>query len=710
MGEIVHFVGRNELSAKENLAAYVEHAKRNMPFTDVTWESNSWDITTFNIGRAQGNSKKIAHFKSIRDESGNKPIVQVPFEGPFLDFAKSVFSDTMRRLRLVEFKRHLYALQSIEQALINAKLDPCVTQVTPFVMDAAAELLKARFKDAWATARVLERIVTESINPARLTPVLIEWSSPITYNAPVRNDRVATKQSEKAVERLPSIESILALADIHHKSVHIPDRITTSFVTLAMYAPSRASEILSLPINCLRTADTREGSILGIAWEPAKGAGVVTKFSASDEFEAVVKETVNYLTVLGAPARTAAEWYANNPGILYLPPGTEHLRGQPVTLHEIVTILGKENPINPSHADRYGLVKTGTRTTDKSRRGPEAQNAHWVGLYEFESLEKYVLGRLPAIFPILDGHTNIKWHEALFVLPDNSLVPTADSLLYVPSPISINQINNQLGANPGGRTVFSRNAKANPDGSPIAITTHDFRHLLNTLAQSKHLSEALIAFWSGRKNLSQNEWYDHLPQEAFIEAYLKLGVQARPMTVEGHLKDKVKSISIQHGLTRDEALRLELGATHRTRYGICRHDHALTPCPKDKDCVSCTEHTFVKGDKRHHDEALFQHKLHAKAVADAEKAVEEGQPGATRWLLLNKPKFERWSLVLDMMNDPSIPDGTLLTLPPSENSQSKAGLAQAVRIINVDIQTVDKQAADDSADEDEELLMELGLL
>lgn len=224
------------------------------------------------------------------------------------------------------------------------------------------------------------------------------------------------------------------------------------------------------------------------------------------------------------------------------------------------------------------------------------------------------------------------------------------------------------------------------------------------------MSEALIAFWSGRKNVSQNEWYDHLPQEALIEAYLKLGEQARPVRVEGHLKDKVESISIQHGLTRDEALRLELGATHRTRYGICRHDHALTPCPKDKDCVNCTEHTFVKGDKRHHDEAEFQHKLHAKAVADAEKAVEEGQPGATRWLKLNQPKLERWRLVLDMMNDPAIPDGTLLTLPPSENSQSKAGLAQAVRLINVDTQAVDKQSFDDSADEDEELLMELGLL
>lgn len=294
------------------------------------------------------------------------------------------------------------------------------------------------------------------------------------------------------------------------------------------------------------------------------------------------------------------------------------------------------------------------------------------------------------------------------MFPEHILMPYAEPLLYVPSPLSTNQINNQLGANPGGITVFSRNGKVNPDGSPIAITTHDFRHLLNTLAQSKHLSESLIAFWSGRKNVGQNEWYDHLPQEAFIEAYLKLGAQAQPVNVHGHLEAKVTSISIGHGLTREEALRLELGATHRTRYGICRHEHALTPCPKDKDCVTCTEHTFVKGDKRHHDEAVFQFKLHEKAVVDAEKAVKRGEPGASRWLKLHQPKLERWRLVLDMMNDPAIPDGTLLTLPPPDNAQSKAGLAQAVRIVNADGKAIETQDADAAADEDEELLLEMG--
>lgn len=532
MGAIFHFVGRNDLSAKENLNPYIEHARKNTPFANIEWKDDIWDITTFVIGRAQGKTRKLAYFKSLRDPSGSKQMVQVPLDPNFMSFAKAAFSESMRRLRLVEYNRHLSALRVIEQALISAGLNPCITNLTPFILDNAAEILREKYQNPWAMGRVLERIVTEIINPARLTPLLLEWRSPMEYAAPVRNDRVSTN-SEKHTSRLPRLESILALADIHYKSKSMPDRVATAFVTLAMYAPSRASEILSLPVNCIRHADTKDGPTMGIAWAPAKGAMSMTKFAASDEFEAVIESTVNYLAELGAPARKAAEWYFNNPKDLYLPPGTEHLRGSPITLQEVSQILGKETAIQTSHAKRgYGLIATGRVTNERSRM-QDSRKTGLAPLYEFDSLERYVLGKLPAIFPILDGHTKIKWHEALFVLPTNVLRPDGETLLYLPSPISTNQINHQLGTNPNGVTVFTRNGKANPDGSPMGISTHAFRHLLNTLAQSKHLSEALIAFWSGRKNISQNEWYDHLPQEAFIEAYLKLGDVGKPMQVAG---------------------------------------------------------------------------------------------------------------------------------------------------------------------------------
>lgn len=126
--------------------------------------------------------------------------------------------------------------------------------------------------------------------------------------------------------------------------------------------------------------------------------------------------------------------------------------------------------------------------------------------------------------------------------------------------------------------------------------------------------------------------------------------------------------------------------------------------------MSCGEHTFVKGDQRHQDEAEFQFKLHEKAVADAQAALARGEAGASRWLKLNVPKAERWRLVLEKLNDPTIAKGTLITLPPPEHPQSKAGLAEAVRIIDQIGRHAEasKALSDEGADEDEKLLLDMG--
>lgn len=703
MGEIVHFVGKAGLVAGENLEQFILHAKVNTPFSNVCWKDNSWNITSFKIGKNQGKTKKIAHFKALRDPSGSKSIVEIPLSMPFLEFAKSAFSEIMRRFQLSEFRRYLYAMQAIEQALLDAGKSACVTEVDANILDDAAKLLQTRFADAWSVGRCLERLTTQIIAPAKLTPVPLDWVSPIAYKQPTRSDRVAPKHNDKVVSRLPSVQTILDLAEIHHTSEHIPDRVVTSFVTLAMFAPSRGSEILSLPVNCIRHVQGEDGLMMGLAWDPAKGGTPLTKFAASEQFEKLASETVEFLINLGESARKAALWYTENPGKLYLPRGMEHLRDNPVTLYEAAKIMGKDTAINSSHAPRYGLVKVEGKTTDPARRSDP--NGHWAGLFDFTSLEKYVLAKLPEIFPILDGSTGLKWHEGLFVLPENILSPTAETLHNVPAVLSVNQFNNQLGANPGGVTIFSRHGKTQRDGSPMAITTHGFRHLLNTLAQRKHLSESLIAFWSGRKDVKQNKWYDHVPQEAFIEAYLNLGDNVGGIASGEALSEKIQGLIASHGMTEQEAMRVELGAISVTRFGLCKHDYALTPCPLDKDCSNCSEHVFVKGDKRHRKEAEFQYNIHAKAVSAATAALQSGEPGAARWLKQNQPRMERWALVLEKMNDPSIADGTMITLPPPENTQSKTGLAHAVRMITTD---ADQPPVADSADETEDALMSMG--
>jgi len=118
------------------------------------------------------------------------------------------------------------------------------------------------------------------------------------------------------------------------------------------------------------------------------------------------------------------------------------------------------------------------------------------------------------------------------------------------------------------------------------------------------------------------------------------------------------------------------------RLAAMRHDYSLTPCPKDKDCQNCGEHAFVKGDERHYKEAFYQYYILQKALENAYTAQSNGESGASRWIKQNAPKLERWRKALELMADSSIPNGTLISPPPPDHSQSKTGLSEAVKLVN----------------------------
>src|SRR5690606_14847382 len=96
-------------------------------------------------------------------------------------------------------------------------------------------------------------------------------------------------------------------------------------------------------------------------------------------------------------------------------------------------------------------------------------------------------------------------------------------------------------------------------------------------------------------------------------------------------------------ISRNDALRMELGSTITTRYGICRHDYSLTPCPKDKDCIRCGENTFLKGNQGQLSEARSQLAIHTAALAQVEIAIAGGEAfGAEEWRGRHAEKAERW--------------------------------------------------------------------
>ena len=103
-----------------------------------------------------------------------------------------------------------------------------------------------------------------------------------------------------------------------------------------MFAPSRVSEILTLPLVC----ETEMGGLYGLSWRPSKGGAPLTKFATNEDWAGVTRTAIARIRKLGKSARRAAAWYAEHPRELCLPTGYEHLRGQGVTQREVYAILG----------------------------------------------------------------------------------------------------------------------------------------------------------------------------------------------------------------------------------------------------------------------------------------------------------------------------------------------------------------------------------
>jgi hypothetical protein len=685
--------------AKKNLAEYIATAKLCFPFEGIQWSQNSWDITLFIPRRGQAKKRLTVHFhkRTIKDRHATT----TPLHLEFIDFAKALFSTTMSIKMLSGPERIVSALRYMEKALIDQSIEPCITNLTNDVLDGLAIQVEQDLKRPWNILNTVQRIVNV-IENKRLSVEPLCWVNPIRFGNPPRNDR--TSQEHDKTIKLPSIQAICELGAIHNESTAINDKVTTCFVALAMFAPSRSCEILTLPVNCVTSAESREGPVMGIAWRPAKGGMPLTKYAASEESETLALNAIEYLTQLGETARIAAKWYRENPGKLYLPQPFEHLRNQPLTLREASQIIGRETDIPSCDAMTFGLKTTHTVTRDPTRNWRESGTL--AKLYFFEGLEKWVISCLPPTFPILDKETQLHWDEGLFVLPRNCLRPRAAINYNIPDTFSTSSFNNQMGGF-SNHSIFMRNNKRDSTGNPYKVTTHQIRHLLDTLAESKYLSQELIAFWSGRKSAAQNEWYNHLPQEAYIEAYVKLGEEGPDLEVRGPLVEKATAVARNNLISYEEAVKIELGSIQATEYGLCRHQFALTPCPKDKNCSGCGEFTFMKGDEKSRKSASVQLTIFINAVSQCQKAVSENSPGAARWLAFNQEKLARWQMIMDIHNDEGIPDGTLISLPPPKNSQSKTSLAMQVEKLNTQIPVKQFSADGDDAGGDGKLLDDL---
>ncbi|EID8805276.1 integrase, partial [Escherichia coli] len=219
-------------------------------------------------------------------------------------------------------------------------------------------------------------------------------------------------------------------------------------------------------------------------------------------------------------------------------------------------------------------------------------------------------------------------------------------------------------------SIFDRHRYHAVNGEPVKLTSHQARHLLNTIAQRGGLSNLEIAKWSGRADVKQNRTYNHMTE------YELVGMAER-LDSSKALFGPAGEVAKHFPVTMLEFNTLEHAAVHVTEYGYCVHDYTIGPCEKFRDCINCNEQVCIKGEDT---EILDRIKKRLVTLEQmlciADEAVESGEMGADRWYQYHKKTVTRLRELVAILENPDIENGAQIKLRGNDFSQLRRVVAK----------------------------------
>lgn len=594
-----------------------------------------------------------------------------------IEFAKAYVKYQRIKSKL-RTKDTILSIRAIEQICLDRYGEVDLTKLVIADFDLAAENVKVNYKasSAYHVGRQL-KILLDFLRQLKIV-ALPEWKNPI--KKPADKSIVLDEESEEhRASKLPDEDAIFALADIFsRKDSELSDRdiFVTSAVSLLLAAPERASELFFLKHNCIHEEEVQTLSksslglvadasniekVLGIRWYAQKNYGYDIKYIPSVMIP-TVKRAVERLIKMSEKPRHLAyllEISDKFPRHDLCPKVPDD---QLLKRSEVLLAMGFDvSQYNDSQANDSGKVFLNARDIPISN-------------YEvcLNDLNILLRNRLPKDFPYVPFQTGngvkVKWSEALFacfVHQFNKSKSTIFSELWMPH---IGTLNEDL--SPTRKKLRGKNELSNRQAifqrwgyGDHSITTHQFRHLLNTIANTNGMDSLLLAKWSGRADIKQNRVYDHTTVEDRNYSLIEM----QKNEVGAINTDSTFKFQIATPRTLQELNTKTTLSMHTTEFGLCTHSYIDEPCLKYRNCLNCTEHVCIKGDAEK--KKRLQNRLKKEKIlwAKDKVSVSKNVTGATVWLEIRELTIKRCEQMITLLDDPNIPDGTPLSIPPSED-------------------------------------------
>lgn len=627
------------------------------------WDSDAWQVGASFVTKGQNRHNRVLAFHNRESKLTNRqeivggaPLVQAlkEFAKAYVRYMHSTspvsFENTMKRLG---------ALQFVEAGFRSLALEPLIEHLNVTVLNAAVSLAREGVGPGrhYQFALYIQQIHRFCLDRKFLVAPF-QWKHGVR-KPKERTEAIGTEAKEWRNEKLPSPEAYLALAHIYRNAEAFIDRLYSSITVIFVAIPIRIHEVLQLREDCEvfdRVKDPETGEdrdAYGIRVFPGKGNPAQVKWVPT-QMASVVKEAIARIREMCAEARAVAAWYEKNPGELWLPPHLEKFRnGEWVPIQHVASILTNQTMSKAANWVR----RQGVEWRSDKVSGSSGEKMTEVRL---SSLAERLLKDLPKDFPKFNGNENQTYSQTLALLRQNEAHSQRGIYLTLIEPVTIQSYDHWLGGHDGGKkpSVFERWGFKEKDGCPISISSHGFRHWLNTVAQLKGLSDLDIAMWSGR-DIQQNKAYNHVTSDemlSLIRAALDDGSGIGPMFEAGRM------VGINHPVDRSEFADAQIGAALTTELGICVHDYSLLPCQFHGACLDCSENVLIKGDARHRENIAKRLDLSSRQLNDALWAMGTDHFGADKWVQSHEATIARMRQILAIHDDPAIPDGTFVSL------------------------------------------------
>lgn len=641
---VIVFTPKAERDAAENLSEFISMSRSQLTIfgAGLDFDDMEWDVTEVIQQKGRGKERVRVCF-STQESAGDTLPTQMA--KPFVLFAKAYvrYMQGIRPTKNQAFR--VTALRALDAAFRKSD-HASLVMIDGGTFNRAARVIAERLKEstAYRVGTQLE-LIAKFLSEHRLTAIPLSWRCPI--KRPLDAVRVGPEFDRRRSEKLPSQAALDALPKTFLVATQPKDLLFSSIAAILCSAPDRINEVLLLAENCEVHDKTSDGkAAYGLRWKPAKGADPMVKWIIPS-MAPVVAEAIAKIRRLTEDARCIARWYELNPETLYLPQNLEHLRTRALlTMDEVREIILQEEG-SASFANLWCstnnllLIKSGGRMYAR-----------------FADVEKAAIALLPVGFPVLNAEIGLKFSEALVLVRRNELHSARSTFRCVVEPVSTNQVNTALGTRSahGFESIFDRLGFTEPDGGRIRVSTHQFRHYLNTLAQSGGMSQLDIAKWSGRLDVRQNEAYDHVTADQMV-AKIRESIGDQTLMF-GPLATLPKNIP----LSRDEFARLKIPTAHTTDLGFCVHDYTMMPCERHADCINCNEHICVKGDEEKTMRVRRRLEEAKQLLSRAEEAKTQGYYGADRWMEHHQKTVQRLIQLTDIFDNPAVAVGAVIQL------------------------------------------------